>query len=194
MNSEAGQTGHSRAGTTKSGTEGHGRDLIDTITDAWRRELPDLDQPEYELAKRVARLAALLEDALGASLAPWGLSKADYGVLTALRSLGAPYELRPTDLKIRLLLTSGGVANVINRLEKTGLVERVPDPADGRSSWVRLSSAGAQVAEDTLRAWSAAQTEIFRHVPSAFAQDTADSLRRILVALGDHEPPAPATR
>jgi DNA-binding MarR family transcriptional regulator len=171
-----------------------GRDLMDSTTDAWRVERPELDRPEYELVKRAVRLSVRLEDALAECLVPWGLTKADYGVLSVLRFVGAPYELRPTDLKARLMLTSGGVSNVLNRLEKAGLIQRVWDSADGRSSWVQLTGAGLEMADAIVSAWAETQADIFRAVPADVSRAAADALRPVLIALGDREPPAARTR
>jgi hypothetical protein len=33
-----------------------GRDRMDAAIDDWRRELPDFDRPEFEVAKRAVRL------------------------------------------------------------------------------------------------------------------------------------------
>jgi DNA-binding MarR family transcriptional regulator len=170
------------------------RDLIDGMVDAWRREMPDPNGPGYELARRAVRLGVLLEDALAPVLASRNLTKADYGVLTALRLVGAPYELRPSDLKIRLLLTSGGVTTVLKRLQKAGLVEREQDTTDGRSSWVRLTSTGIETAGATMQAWSEAESRFFLAAPPEVVQAASDALREVLVALGDLEPPTPQTR
>jgi DNA-binding MarR family transcriptional regulator len=167
---------------------------MDAVTDAWRREMPELDRPESEFVRRAARLDQLLEEALSGCLAPRNLTKADFNVLSVLRTTGAPYELRPTDIRNRLLLTPGGVSNIINRLERLGLAERIPDPDDRRISWVRLTSAGIDAAEDTMRAWSAAQDQMFAGLDPALARRASDTLREILLALGDDEPAAPAAR
>jgi DNA-binding MarR family transcriptional regulator len=167
---------------------------MDAFIDSWRRELPDLDDPVFEFVKRAARLGQLLEEALGECLAPWGLGKADYNVMSVLRTVGAPYELRPTDLRNRLLLTSGGVSNIVNRLERLKLVERTPDPADGRSSWVRLTRDGVEAAEETMRAWAAVQEQMFSGMDPQLAQQGSGTLRAVLLALGDREPVAPASR
>ncbi|MGH3246108.1 MAG: MarR family winged helix-turn-helix transcriptional regulator [Trebonia sp.] len=167
---------------------------MDAFIDSWRRELPELDQPVLDFVKRAARLGQLLEEALVECLAPWSLSKADYSVLSILRVAGAPYEMRPTDLRNRLLLTSGGVSNIVNRLERLNLVERVPDPADGRSSWVRLTSGGVGTAEETIRAWAAVQEQLLSGLPAPLAQQGSDTLRAVLLVLGDREPAAPASR
>jgi DNA-binding MarR family transcriptional regulator len=171
-----------------------GRDLIDGMVDAWRREMPDPNGPGYELARRAVRLGVLLEDALAPVLASRNLTKADYGVLSALRLVGAPYELRPSDLKVRLLLTSGGITTVLKRLEKAGLIEREQDATDGRSSWVRLTSTGIETAGATMQAWSEAESRFFRAAPPEVLQAASGTLREVLVAIGDLEPPAPQTR
>jgi DNA-binding MarR family transcriptional regulator len=161
---------------------------MDTVMDGWRRELPELDRPEFEVTRRAARLSQLLEEVLSECLAPWTLTKADFNVLWILRTAGAPYELRPTDIRNRLLLTSGGISNIINRLERMGLAERTPDPSDGRSSWVRLTPTGTDVAEDAIRAWAATQEQMFAGVDPQLARQASDTLRTILIALGDREP------
>jgi DNA-binding MarR family transcriptional regulator len=171
-----------------------GRDRMDAVIDSWRRELPDFDRPTLELVKRAGRLGQLLEEALSRCLAPWKLAKVHYNVLWILRIAGPPYELRPTDIRNQLLLTSGGVAGIINRLEQMRLVQRIPDQVDGRSSWVRLTDDGIEVAEETIRAWSTVQEQMLDGVDPQFAQQASDMLRTILLALGDREPPAPAAR
>ncbi|MEX2969630.1 MarR family winged helix-turn-helix transcriptional regulator [Streptomyces sp. C184] len=115
----------------------------------------------------------------------------DYGVLNALLSVGEPYELRPMDLRERLLLTSGGTSNVLNRLVKAGLLTRQQDASDGRSSWVRLSDTGLHLAEEVVASWTQAQRDFFRDVPADASRTASDALRQILVCLGDLEPPVP---
>ncbi|WP_169316881.1 MarR family winged helix-turn-helix transcriptional regulator [Actinacidiphila oryziradicis] len=171
-----------------------GRDLIDGMVDARQREMPDLDRPGYELARRAVRLGVLLEDALAPVLASRNLTKSDYGVLSALRLVGAPYELRPSDLKTRLLLTSGGVTTVLKRLEKAGLIEREQDTTDGRSSWVRLTNTGIETAGATMQAWSEAESHFFQAVPPELRQAASDTLHEVLLAIGDLEPPTPQTK
>jgi DNA-binding MarR family transcriptional regulator len=170
------------------------RDLIDAMFEGWRREIPEYDRPEYELTKRAARLQQLLEQELLECLAPWNLTKADFNVLGILLTAGAPYELRPTDIRKRLVLTSGGVTNVLNRLEQMELADRIPDQKDGRSSWVRLSETGMEVAERTARAWAAAQDKFFSGLNPELARQAADALRAVLLAVGDLEPAPAATR
>jgi len=161
------------------------RDTVDEITDAWRRELPGVVGAELELSKRAARLSALLSAPVETELARLGLTKAEYDILAVLRSSGAPYRLRPSTLAQRLVLTSGGISNALRRLAVADLIERDPDPSDARSSWVRLSTHGVQVAEKAVRAASAAQAGALRDVPPSTIRAAINALRETLLALGD---------
>ncbi|MGC9667797.1 MarR family winged helix-turn-helix transcriptional regulator [Planosporangium sp. 12N6] len=168
------------------------RDTVDDVVDAWRIELPAVAGPELELGKRAARLSALLNEVTSVQLTRLGLTKAEYDVLTVLRAAGAPYQLRPTDLTSRLLLSSGGTSNVLRRLAEAGLVEREADTRDARSSRVRLTTSGVHIAEEAVRAAGRAQAALLRVVPEETAQAAIDALRQVLIALGDV--PRPATR
>src|SRR5690348_11250477 len=91
-------------------------DPVDELTAAWQAELPDVLGPETELVKRVILLARTLGDAVAAELPSLGLTPAEFDVLAALRRTGEPYARRPNDLTRALLLSSGGISNVVNRL------------------------------------------------------------------------------
>jgi DNA-binding MarR family transcriptional regulator len=69
------------------------------------------------------------------------LSPSEYGVLYALST--APEGLRITELTADALITQAGISRLVARLEGSGLLERMPDPDDGRASRIRLTEAGA---------------------------------------------------
>lgn len=161
------------------------RDTVDEIADAWGRELPGVVGIELELSKRAARLAALLNAPVEAELTRLRLTKAEYDILAVLRASGKPYRLRPSVLTQRLVLTSGGTSNVLRRLAAADLIERDPDPSDARSSWVRLSARGVRLAEEAVRAASAAQAAALRDVAPHTTRAAIEALRDVLVALGD---------
>jgi DNA-binding MarR family transcriptional regulator len=149
----------------------------------------EIDLTHLEMTRRAARLGVILQDRLAECIAPWGVTRADYDVLCVLRLVGEPYELRPTDLRVRVLLSSGGISNVLNRLAKLGLVERERDPRDGRGWRVRLTQRGVETAEAAMRAWAADQEVFYRDVTDDMARSLSDALREVLLAVGDREPP-----
>lgn len=161
------------------------RDHADEVISRWRVELPEIADVPLEIAKRTARLSALLDDAAQARLTRLGLTRADYEVLATLRRVGAPYRLRPVELASELSLSSGGTSNVVRRLREVGYVTREANSADGRSSWVQLTDAGVYMAERAVRTAVAAQSELLRHVPRPAMRVLADLLRDILIELGD---------
>lgn len=62
----------------------------------------------------------------------------------ALRGVGHPYCLNPSDLQVRLLLSSGAMTNRLTRLERKGLVERNLSKYDRRNVEVTLTEEGRQ--------------------------------------------------
>jgi DNA-binding MarR family transcriptional regulator len=78
-----------------------------------------------------------------------GLSESELIVVTTLLHHG---ELTASRLACRLGLSSGGMAQLIRRLELRGHIVRAPNPDDGRSRLVRLSDALATRLEEELLA------------------------------------------
>ena len=135
-------------------------DAVDVIVEQWRRERPDLDAGPKEVTGRIIRLASLFQDAYGEAFEPLGLNDGDYGVLAALRRAGAPYELTPTELARHQMMTSGGMTAALDRLERKGLIARVPNPADRRGSLVRLTDEGRARIDEAMSRHVVAEREL----------------------------------
>lgn len=71
-------------------------------------------------------------------------------MLAALRRVGAPYALTPTELFKSLLITSGTITKRLVRLEARHLIERRPDPEDGRGSQVYLTPLGKELVDEAV--------------------------------------------
>jgi DNA-binding MarR family transcriptional regulator len=128
-----------------------GQDAVDVIVDQWRRERPDLDPSAKEVTGRIVRLASLFQQAYSRTFEPLGLNDGDYGVLAPLRRAGVPHQLTPTELAKHRMMTSGGMTAALDRLERKGLVERVPNPDDRRGSLVRLTAAGLGAIDEAMK-------------------------------------------
>jgi MarR family 2-MHQ and catechol resistance regulon transcriptional repressor len=84
-------------------------------------------------------------------LAAAKLTIGQFGALEALHHLGP---LRTTELARKLLRSPGNMTTVLDNLERSGLVERLPESSDRRCTTVRITTRG-----------SALMREIFpRHV------------------------------
>lgn len=119
------------------------QDRIQRMKDEWAREYPHLDGDVMATVGTLLEAARRLEkNWLAPFAARFDLQKGEFDVVATLRRAGAPYELTPTDLYERLLLTSSAMTSRLDRLEQAGLIERRPDPADRRGVRVRLTERG----------------------------------------------------
>jgi DNA-binding MarR family transcriptional regulator len=164
-----------RQDTSDQGTSG---DAVDAIVDQWHRERPELDTSAKEITGRIVRISGLIQQAHAVAFAPLGINDADFGILVALRRVGAPYELTPTELARQRMMTSGGMTSAIDRVERKGLVTRAPNPADRRGSLVRLTEEGLTVVDAAM----VRQVESERALVSSLPEEDRDRLVVILRA------------
>jgi DNA-binding MarR family transcriptional regulator len=153
---------------------------IDDLSTAWDREYPDLDTSAFPPMVRLARLSLLIEGFQQELLAPFELSSGDYGVLAALRRAGDPYQLSPSKLYSRLERSSGGMTKILKRLEEQGLVERSPDPSDGRGTVVSLTSQGLDVQDRVFNAFLSATRDLLEPFSESRLRDTDRTLSHLL--------------
>ncbi|MEU5880751.1 MarR family transcriptional regulator [Spirillospora sp. NPDC047279] len=106
-----------------------------------------------EIERALTRVSHLLTRAKqhGRTVAAAGVpvDRAAVPVLRLLADEDGP--LRPGEVAARLAVEAPHVTRMVQRLEKAGYVERVPDPDDRRAHRVRLTDAGRD-AVDCLRA------------------------------------------
>ncbi|MEX0793728.1 MAG: MarR family transcriptional regulator [Pirellulaceae bacterium] len=124
-------------------------DIIDEVVRQWREARPDLDPSALAVVGRILRLGGHLERRANLVLQEFELPIGGFDVLGTLRRRGKPYAMTPTELMRSTMLTSGAITNRIDRLERQGLVERLPDPNDRRSLQVRLTRKGLKLVDAT---------------------------------------------
>ena len=87
----------------------------------------------------LARAQAAVASHAEADVARHGLTLAEFGILEALYHRGP---LLLGDLQRKILVSSGGVTYLVDRLEARGLVERRACPGDRRARFAALTSEG----------------------------------------------------
>jgi DNA-binding MarR family transcriptional regulator len=80
---------------------------------------------------------------LSGHLQDYDLTLAQFGVLAQLQAVP---DISQQMLADWLFVTKGNMVGLLNRLEDRGLVERRPDPEDGRTHVVSLTKQGAALA------------------------------------------------
>jgi DNA-binding MarR family transcriptional regulator len=78
-----------------------------------------------------------------------GLTMARYDVLATLVNEGGRLGL--SDLASSILLSQSGLSKLLDRMERSGLVRRDPDPRDGRSAFAAITPHGQSLVEEARR-------------------------------------------
>ncbi|MDQ3786077.1 MAG: MarR family transcriptional regulator [Actinomycetota bacterium] len=154
------------------------RDDVDGLAEGWAANgLAPEAIARLALAKRVARLSLVFEQAMKAGLSDLGLTYAEFDVLAALLRAGG--RLRPSELAKSLYLTSGGTSNVLQRLTAAGYVAREQNESDARSRWVHLTDKGTQLTEKAMTMSVEVHERVLAAVPPEAITQAAEALRPI---------------
>lgn len=109
-----------------------------------------------ELIGRLGEAAtSLREKHIGAFMAEYGLKTGEFDVIATLRRANSDHTLTPTELYNLTMISSGGMTARLDRLQKAGLIERVPHPSDRRALNVRLTDAGKTLLDALLPRYQA---------------------------------------
>jgi DNA-binding MarR family transcriptional regulator len=134
---------------------------------ALKRRLPDADQDLALLIIATTRLGRILKQDLQQMARSGGLEESEYSVITILWLAGPDHPLSPTQLSQIIIQTTSGMTKTLRRLEEAALVERFPDPADGRRQLIRLTSAGSHLIDGHTRQMYARWDERLRQYDRA---------------------------
>lgn len=122
-------------------------DIVDSLVADWQRARPHTKADAIQVIGRIIWLGRQYEEAVTRMSSNPGLSYSDYDVIATLRRAGSPYELTPTELGKRVLLTSGGLTACLRRLETAGLISRRGVPEDRRRLLAKLTPKGFDLIE-----------------------------------------------
>jgi MarR family transcriptional regulator, 2-MHQ and catechol-resistance regulon repressor len=114
---------------------------------------------------------------LQADVARHNLTLMEFGILEVLYHKGP---LLLGEVQRRILVSSGGVTYLVDRLESKGLVERVACPEDRRARYAALTEAG----EDLIRSIFPEHAERIEAIMSELAPEEKKTLHRLLRRLG----------
>ncbi|MET4156990.1 DNA-binding MarR family transcriptional regulator [Agromyces sp. PvR057] len=156
-------------------------DEVDLLIDAWSRRLPDADLSPLDVMSRLRRAANRLAKLRAAAFKDAGLASWEFDVLAALRRQDEPHELSPAHLIAATMIGSAAMTNRLDNLAVRGLVERRPNPRDGRSVLVRLTAEGTIRVDEAMRGLVAREgVEL-----EALTRDEQATLARLLRRLAD---------
>ena len=126
-------------------------DPVERAEQLWREHWGDASPHDaMAAATSVMRVQQLLLARFDAVLKPHGLTFARYEALVLL-VFSAQGRLPLSKVGERLMVHPTSVTNTVDRLEAAGLVERVPNPRDGRGTLASVTALGRRVVQEATR-------------------------------------------
>jgi DNA-binding MarR family transcriptional regulator len=158
-------------------------DQIDEVLGSWRSTRPSIDTGPLEVTGRLSRIGPLLGRRQEAVFSRFGVNRGEVGALSALRVSGPPHRLSPTRLGRGLMLSSAGVTSRIDRLERRGLVRRLPDPDDRRGVIVELTDEGARLVDEAVAAVAESDRQLLARLDADEIAQLQALLKKLLASL-----------
>lgn len=107
-------------------------------------------------------------------LRPFGLTHPQFGLLSQLSRSHGPTQ---QECSHALYIDKANLSGIVDRLTRTGLVERMPDPVDRRYNRIYLTPRGREVL-------AAARADVDALLREVFGSLTADEQERLQTLLG----------
>src|SRR5512133_3553355 len=167
-------------------TETAEQDHIDRWLEEIRDQLPRLDLRVEGIVDRIGGINRRIKRMLDETLDEHGLSSGEWHALGRLsRSPGG--RRTAGDLAKKAELSSAAMTNRLDRLEKAGLVQRIPDERDRRAVQIEITDAGRELYERTVDAQAAKEAIIAEALTGDQQDQLNDLLRRLMLAFERRE-------
>ena len=146
------------------------------------RERPDLRSLPMAVFGRLNEAAErVMREHMNPLFARGGLQAGEFDVLATLRRSGDPFTLSPTQLYEAAMISSGGMTDRLDRLERAGLVIRRPDPKDRRGKLIVLTDPGKRLIDEALSRHVANEERLLLSLTET-EQETLSALLKKLIA------------
>jgi DNA-binding MarR family transcriptional regulator len=132
---------------------------------------------QSSLGYQINHLARLMAQALRRRIAPLGVVPGQFAQLLALYEQDG---LSQRELCARVRIEQPTMANTLQRMERDGLIRRLPDPADGRRSAVMLTERARDLEDDLVGAARSINSEATRNLGDDELASFMDTLARII--------------
>ena len=166
---------------------------MDRMRAQWARERPELDTWPVAVVARVGRVSRYLDGGMEELFERHGINRASWDVLAALRRVGPPFRLSPTELYNSVMRTSGAMTRRLDRLEYAGLVVRGANPEDRRGLLIELTAAGRALVDEIAEDHVENERSMIEALTNEEQQELAKLLKKLLLAFERELPnPPPA--
>lgn len=122
----------------------------DVLVQQWRGELPSDGVDGILMGIRIRRIGMVIDKLIIEQCDAFGIKHHEFILLMALRRIGDPYALRPSDILKMYSVTSGTATYRLDQLVKRDLAAREQDPKDRRGYLIRLTPHGKRRVDEIL--------------------------------------------
>ena len=134
------------------------------------------DSAALKLWVVLARAYISIQDRAAADILRYGMTLAEFGVLEALLHKGP---LLLGDLQRKILISSGGITYVVDRLQEKGLVERRPHPEDRRACFAALTKGGEKLTKKIFTEHETCLEQVLSGLDTAQQQQATELLKTL---------------
>jgi DNA-binding MarR family transcriptional regulator len=122
---------------------------------------------------RLARVFQKIDRASVLLLRPWDLNVAQFDVLT---QVGSSQGITQQELADRLLVTKGNISQLLDRMERLGLLKRFQE---GRTNTLTLTEMGQQLYEQVVPSQEKMIAELFSELTGEEVEQLLRLLRKL---------------
>ena len=166
-------------------------DHIDHVIAQWKAQGLEFDLSPVGIIGRAGRIMEHVDRALEAKFEEFGISRASFEVLAALKRSGPPFRLSQRELMRSQLRTSGSMSLRVDALERNGLVTREQDDEDRRLNFVALNAKGSELLQEIIPEHLANESALISSLTDSEKGHLITLLRKWLIALDSHAAEGP---
>ncbi|SPZ21161.1 Multiple antibiotic resistance protein marR [Providencia rettgeri] len=155
------------------------KDFVDTLIQEWLETVPTLDLSGLPIIARIVRMSHYISQFIDANLARYNLNVGEFEVLAAL-ARNPDRQLSPKELQKKILISSGGLSNRINRLEEKKFIVRIPDPADRRGVIVKITPEGRKLTLEAVETHVAIEKSLVQGLDDENKDQLAMLLKKLI--------------
>lgn len=153
-------------------------DHVGRVLATWAECRPDWNLEGMAVFGRLGRLQRLVELRRADVLRPLGLSESDVDVMASLWR--HPDGLRPRDLRASMMIGSGTLTPILDRLEARALLSRQADPDDQRGRVLTLTPEGRDLVPQVVGSLLDVENDMLGVLNSTVRKRLAADLSKLL--------------
>lgn len=155
------------------------QDFVDTLITEWFSTMPSLDLSGLPIITRIVRISYYVSQLVDANFIRYNLNIGEFEVLAAL-ARNPDRQLSPKDLQKKILISSGGLSNRINRLEAKKYIVRLPNLSDKRGVIIKITPEGRKLALEVAVTHVAIEKALIQRLAVTDQKQLAALLKKLI--------------